>query len=64
MVPNATQRRTRSMSHNHGDVGLQLDEDNALFASDDEEETSQNSSSLSDGSEEEGIPLESGSFDT
>ena len=38
MVPNATQRRTRSMSHNHGDVGLQLDEDNALVASDDEDE--------------------------
>ena len=63
MVPNATQRHTRSMSHNHGDVGLQLDEDNALVASDDKDETSQSSSSLSDGSEGEGIPLDSGSSD-
>ena len=31
MVPNATQRRTRSMSHNHGDVGLQLDEQGACL---------------------------------
>ena len=31
MVSNATQRRTRSMSHNHADVGLQLDEDNAFY---------------------------------
>ena len=28
------------MSHNHGDIGLQLDEDNVLVASDDEDETS------------------------
>ena len=60
----ATQRRTRSMSHNHGDVGLQLDEDNALVASDDEDETSQSSSSSSDGSEGEGIALGSDSSDT
>ena len=64
MVSSATQRRTRSMSHNHGDVGLQLDEDNALVASDDEDETSQSSSSSSDGSKGEGLPLETGSFDT
>ena len=57
-VPNdATQIRTRSMSHNHGDVGLQLDEDNALVASDDEDETSQSSSSSSDGSEGEGVAI-------
>ena len=41
MVSSSTQRQRRSMSHNHGDVGLQLDEDNALVASDDEDETSQ-----------------------
>ena len=35
-----------------------------LVASDDEDETSQSSSSSSDGSEGDGIPLESGSFDT
>ena len=64
MDPNATQRRTRSMSRNHGDVGLQLDEDNALVASDDEDETSQSTSSSSDGSEGEGIPLDSGNFIT
>ena len=33
-IPNValatTQRQTRSMSHNHGEVGLQLDEDNVL----------------------------------
>ena len=52
------------MSHNHGDIGLQFDEDIALVASDDEDEASQGSSSSSDGSEGEGIPLESGSFDT
>ena len=39
MVPNATQRQTRSISHNHGDVGLQIDEDNVLVASDDETST-------------------------
>ena len=32
-----------SMSHNHGDVGLQLNEDNALVASDDKDDTSQGS---------------------
>ena len=64
VAPNATQRRARSMSHNGGDVGLQLDEDNALVASDDEDETSQSFSSSSDGSEGEGIPLDSGIFYT
>ena len=29
------------MPHNQGEVGLQLDEDNALIANDDEDETSQ-----------------------
>ena len=52
------------MSHNHGDVGLQLDEDNVLVASDDEDETSQSSSSSSDGFENDGISLGSDSFDT
>ena len=33
------------MSHSHGDVGLQLDEDNVFVASDDEDETPQSSSS-------------------
>ena len=61
---NTTQRRTRSIYHTHGEVGLQFNEDNALVANDDEDETSQSSSSSSDGSEGEGIPLESGSFDT
>ena len=41
----ATQRQTGSMSHNHGDVGMQLDEDKALVACDDEDETSQSSPS-------------------
>ena len=45
------------MSHNHGDVGLQLDEDNVLVASDYEDETSQSSSSSSHGSENNGIVL-------
>ena len=49
VVPNTTQRQTRSMSHNHGNVRLQLDEDNVLVASDDEDETSQSSSSSSIG---------------
>ena len=33
--PDTTQRQTRRMSHNPGEVGLQLDEDNALVSSDD-----------------------------
>ena len=41
MAPNITQRQTRSMTHNNDEVGLQLDEDNALIAIDDEDETSQ-----------------------
>ena len=44
------------MSHNHGEVGLQLDEDNASV-SDDEDDTSQSSSSSLDGSENDGIDL-------
>jgi hypothetical protein len=48
MVANEIQRITRSNSHNHKDVGLELDEDNALIASDDEDETSECSSSPSD----------------
>ena len=57
MPIDATQRQTRSMSHNHGDVGLQLDEDNALVASDDEDEPSQSSYTSSGGSEGEGVSL-------
>ena len=45
------------MSHNHGDVGLQLDEDNALVASDNEDDTSQSSCSSSARSEEEAVSL-------
>ena len=41
-----TQRWTRSMSHKYGDVEAQLDEDNALIASDNEDETLQSSSSI------------------
>ena len=37
------------MSHNPGDVGLQLNEDNVLVASDDEDATSRSSSSSTDG---------------
>ena len=48
MVSNNIQRLTRSNSHNHKDVGLELDEDNALIATDDEDETSECSSSPSD----------------
>ena len=57
MLVDATKRRTRSISHNHDDVGLQLDEVNALVASDDEGETSQTSSSSSGGSKGEGVSL-------
>ena len=41
VAPDTRQRQTRSMSHNHDDGVLQLDEDNALVAMDDEDETSQ-----------------------
>ena len=57
-----TQRQTRSMSHNHISVGLQLDEDNALVASEEEDETSQCTTSSLDGSENDGIDLESDNF--
>ena len=40
MASDTTQRQTRSMTHNLDEVGLQLDEDNALVAIDDEDETS------------------------
>ena len=45
------------MSHNDGDVGLELDEDIALVASDDEDKTSQSSFSSLDGSKGEGVSL-------
>ena len=50
------------MSHNHNDVGLQLDKHNALVASDDEDDTSQISSSSSDGSEGEGVAFGSDNY--
>ena len=40
MASDTTQRQIRSMTHNHDEVGLQLDENNALVAIDDEDETS------------------------
>ena len=55
MAPDTTERQTRSMTHNHDEVGLQLDEDNALVATDDEDETSQTPTSSSDGFEDDGI---------
>ena len=63
MAPDTTQIRTRSMSHNRGDVGLQLDEDNVLVVSDDEDETSQSSCNASDSSEIDNISLGSDTFD-
>ena len=59
VLVDATQRWIRSMSHNHGDIWLQLDEENALVASDDEDETSQSCSSSSGWSEGEGISVTS-----
>ena len=50
------------MSHNHISVGLQLDEDDALVASEEEDETSECATSSSDGSENDGIDLESDNF--
>ena len=46
------------MTHNHNEVGLQLDEDNALVATNDEDETSQTPTSSSDWFEDDGIDLE------
>ena len=40
MASDTTQKQTRSMNHNLDEVGLQLDEDNALVAIDDEDESS------------------------
>ena len=53
--PDTTLRQTRSMSQNHNEVGLHLDEDNMLVASDEENETSQISSTSSDESENDDI---------
>ena len=50
------------MSHNHVSIGLQLDEENALVASEEEYETSQYATSSSDESENDGIDLESDNF--
>ena len=62
VTQDTTQIQTRSMSHNHVSVGLQLDEDNALVASEEEDETSQCATSSSDGSENDGIDLENDNF--
>ena len=40
MASDTTQRQTRSMTHKLDEVGLQLDQHNALVAIDDEDETS------------------------
>ena len=48
----------------YGEVRLHLDEDNALVASYDEDETSQTPTSSSDGSKDDDIDLENDSFDT
>ena len=61
MALETTQRQTRSITHNHGDVGLQLDEKNALVGIDDEDDTSQTPTSSSDRSEDDGIYLENDS---
>ena len=58
MAPNITQRQTRIMTHNNDEVGLQLDEDNALVAIDDEDETSQTPTNSSGGYEDDDINLE------
>ena len=64
MSPNTTQRQTRGMTHKHGEVGLQLDKDNALVATDDEDKSSLTPTSSSYGSEDDGIDLENNSSDT
>ena len=40
MASDTTQRQTIGMTHNLDEVGLQLDEHNALVSIDDEDETS------------------------
>ena len=66
-IPNValetTQRQTKSMTHNHGEVRLQLDEENSLVSTDDEDETSETPTSSSYGSEDDGIDLENDSSD-
>ena len=52
------------MTYNHGEAGLQLDEENAWVGTDDEDETSQTPSSSSDGCDDNGIDLENNSSDT
>ena len=58
VTQDTTQIQTRSMSHNHVSVGLQLDEDNALVASEEEDETSSSLVRY----ENDGIDLESANF--
>ena len=62
VAPETTQRQTRSMSHNHVLVGLQLDEDDALVAGEEQDETLKCATSSSDGSKKDGIDLESENF--
>ena len=52
------------MTHKHGEVGLQLDKDNALVATDDEDKSSLTPTSSSYGCEDNGIDLENNSSDT
>ena len=52
------------MSHNHVSIGLQLDEEDALVSSEEEDETSQCATSSSNGSENDGIDLESDNFNS
>ena len=65
MALETTQRQTKSMTHNHNEVGLQLDEENALVGTDDDDGTScQTLTSLSDGFEDDRIDLENDSSHT
>ena len=52
------------MTHIHSQVGLPSNENNALVAIDDEDETSQSPTSSSDGYEDDGINLENDCSDT
>ena len=58
VAQDTTQIQRRNKSHNHVSVGLQLDEDNALVASEEEDETSSSLVRY----ENDGIDLESDRF--
>ena len=64
MASDTTQRQRRSVTRNHDEVRLQLDEDNALIAIDDEDDTSQTPTSSCDGYEDHCINLENNYSDT